>query len=272
MGKNKNTPPSPTAAATANSTMEAQMAALQATMNQIVGKLDEQSGKLSVVERSLHELRVENAAVREELAAARSELIKKDEIIVKLTDQVNRLDQQSRSSSVRIIGLQVSTDTPPGDVAKVVFNEILTPILRKAIEVGDLPATFTIPHHSHIINEAFVIPAKKGSSCPVIVKFPFQNIRSLLFKHKKTALPTFRDLPSNKIRNKFSVFEDLTPSTHAHLRTITSDPRVRSAWSYNGQIRFKIQDSETIYRVKALGDSVDSLVKAPPTGPTAMSP
>jgi len=36
---------------------------------------------------------------------------------------------------------------------------------------------------------------------------------------------------------------------------------VKSAWSYNGQIKFKLLNSETIYRAKSLTDTVDTIVK-----------
>jgi hypothetical protein len=36
---------------------------------------------------------------------------------------------------------------------------------------------------------------------------------------------------------------------------------VKSAWSYNGQIKFKLLNNETIYRAKSLTDTVDTIVK-----------
>jgi hypothetical protein len=39
------------------------------------------------------------------------------------------------------------------------------------------------------------------------------------------------------------------------------DKRVKSAWSYNGQIKFKLLNNETIYRAKSINDTVDTIVK-----------
>jgi hypothetical protein len=251
--------------------MESQLAALNATLSQMADTQMKMCSRMESIERSLHDLKVENTAVREELACARREISKKDEVIASLQDQVNRIDQASRSRSVRILGLPITAETPAASVPQIVFDQVMTPILNKAKEVGDLPASVAIPHHQFVIDEAFAIPSKKGSSCPVIVKFAFQNTRQLLFKHKKAALPVFRDLSTNQVRSQFSVFEDLCPSTHTQFRAISADPRVKNTWSFNGQIRFKLHDSESVYRVKSLKDSVDSIVK-PAAGVAAMSP
>jgi hypothetical protein len=233
--KKRSSPTSPTHQTASNSDMEAQPAALNANIMQISSKMDS-------LQQAIHDLRVENCAVREELAAARVELGKKDEAILALKDQVNRIDQASRSRSLRIHGLPVTSDTSASLVPKIVWKEIILPILQKAVEAADLPASFPMTHYQLIIDDAYAIPARKGGSCPVILKLVSSNIRHLIFHHKKSALPTVTDLPSNKLRAKFSIFEDLSPTNHAHFRTITADPRVRSAWTFNGQIRFKLQD------------------------------
>jgi hypothetical protein len=250
--------------------MEAQLAALNANIMQISSKMDS-------MQQALHELRMENTAVREELAAARIELGKKDEVILALKDQVNRIDQSSRSRSLRIHGLPVTSDTSASLVPKIVWKEVIAPILHKAVEAADLPATFPITHYQSIIDDAYAIPARKGGSCPVILKLVSNNIRHLIFQHKKSTLPTVCDLPTNKVRAKYSIFEDLSPANHAHFRAVSADPRVRSTWTFNGQIRFKIQDCETVFRVKMLSDTVDSLTKGPlqvlpHSSSTAMSP
>ncbi len=36
---------------------------------------------------------------------------------------------------------------------------------------------------------------------------------------------------------------------------------MKSAWSYNGQIKFKLLNSDTIHRAKSTSDTVDSVVK-----------
>ncbi len=102
---------------------------------------------------------------------------------------------------------------------------------------------------------------KNSHSSPVIPKLNSELIRAIVFKHKKEALPTHLDTATNRVRNKYSVFEDLSPATHAQFRTLQDDIRVKSVWSYGGQVRFKLQDSDTVYKAKSLSDTYDSLVK-----------
>jgi hypothetical protein len=236
--------------------MEAQFAEIKNALSQMQTQF---FAKMESIERSLHDLRVENTAVREELASARVEIAKRDDTIQKLSEQVNRLDQASRSNFIRIFGLEVNTNTPYATLTKSILDEIVAPCLAQAREAGDLPPS--AGPSPFLIDQAFVIPTKKGGPSPVIVKFSNLSTRNLIFRHKKAALPQVRDLASNKVRPRYSIYEDLTPANHAHLRALSADPRIKSIWSFNGQIRFKPHDSEDIVKVRSLSDTFDSLVK-----------
>ena len=230
--------------------MEPSMSDINAKLDLLVGTI----GKIHEIDAAVKGLVQENAALRADLAA-------KDVKIKTLSDQLNRVDQAARSTSLRILGLPVTIQSSQADVIAVVHREILMPILDAAKKSGDIDAHADLPPHFLIVN-AFAIPAKNNAtSSPVIVKLHSEYIRAMVFKHKKTALPTTLDLPSNRVRNKYSVFEDLAPATHAQFRSFVDDIRVKSAWSYGGQIRFKIQDSETVFKVKSLSDTYESLVK-----------
>jgi uncharacterized protein YoxC len=242
--------------------MEAYMSEMNAKLDKLCAgltKIDEIDSNVKSLDQTVKSLVRENASLREDLAT-------RDEKIQQLTDQVNRLDQAARSSSLRILGLGVTTQTSTAEIHETVFREILTPILEAAKKCGDLPAHTNLPSH-YIVSNVFAIPSKKAStSCPVILKLNSEMIRSLVFKHKKASLPTVLDISSNKVRNKYSIFEDLAPATHALFRSISEDLRVKSAWSYSGQIRFKTHNSETVYKLKSLSDTYDTVVK--PAGHT----
>jgi len=220
-------------------------------------KFDAFGQQISSIESALHDLKLENTQLREDLS-------KKDKEIRSLSEQVNRLDQVSRSSSVRILGLPITASTPATDVNKIVFNEVLHPIFEAAKKSGELPNTSYAPHF--LINNAFALPAKKGTSCPVILTLSSQFVRGLIFKYKKTALPATHDPVQKRDRPKYLVFEDLSPANFQQLRAIAADrDRVKSVWSFGGQLRFKMHNSETVYKVKSLADTVDSV-----TSPTSM--
>ncbi len=50
------------------------------------------------------------------------------------------------------------------------------------------------------------------------------------------------------------------------------DPRVKSAWSFSGQIRFKTHTSDTVYKTSSLSDTFDKLVKPPASNSARDSP
>jgi hypothetical protein len=220
--------------------------------------------KIDVLEQTIGRLVQDNAAFREELR-------KKDAIIDQLSEKVNRMDQSLRSNSLRILGLPVTPSTPASEVPTIVYREIVSPILEAAKQAGDIPADSIPPPH-FIFSNAFSIPSKKNSSSsPVIVKFYSEAIRSLIFKFKRTSLPTINDLPSNRVRPKYSVYEDLTAANHTLLRSFADDPRVKSAWSFGGQIRFKTHLSDTVYKASSLTDTYEKLVKPPQPHPAGAS-
>ncbi len=88
-----------------------------------------------------------------------------------------------------------------------------------------------------------------------MVKLSNLSSRNLIFKHKKTALPQITDMTVQRTRSKYSIYEDLTPANHAQLRALSDDPRIKSIWTYNGQIRFKPHDSETVHKIRSLSDT-----------------
>ena len=220
-----------------------------------IKKLDEIDITVKALDSKVEHLIKENDTLKQEIT-------KRDVKIQQLSDHVNRLDQASRSASLRILGLPVTIQTPPGELYEIVYREILMPIIEAAKKSGDISAQADLPLHYLIVN-AFTIPAKRASpSNPVILKLNSEFIRSLVFKHKKTALPTMLDISSNKVRNKFSIFEDLSPATHAQFRSFSEDARVKSVWSYSGQVRFKTHESEVVFKAKSLSDTFESIVKS----------
>jgi hypothetical protein len=216
--------------------------------------------KLDTLEVSVNQLLRENSALKEEVASITAEMKKKDDAIKLLTDQLNRCDQDTRTKSLRIVGLPVNANSAPDAVVDAVFQHILQPVLHAAVSKGEISES-AIPAKPFLIDNAFVIPTKKGSSPPVIVKLASQFTRNLVFRYKKDALPKAMNPETHKERCQFAIFEDLSPGNHALLRAFIEDKRVKSAWSYNGQIKFKLQNSDVVYRAKSLSDTVDSIVK-----------
>ncbi|MFN9943736.1 MAG: hypothetical protein ACK56I_30105, partial [bacterium] len=79
--------------------------------------------------------------------------------------------------------------------------------------------------------------------------------------HTRTHLIYTRlHLSSNRVLPKYSIYEDLTAANHTLLRSFADDPRVKSAWSFGGQVRFKPHHEDRVYKVSSLQDTYDKLV------------
>jgi hypothetical protein len=240
--------------------MEAALAAINATLVNMNAKLD----KIDGLESTINEMRKEISTLHEGMSALITDNNNKDEAISQLKDQLNRCDQTIRANSLRIVGLPILATTTPAEIPALVYNLILRPCIEAARAKGDLPpAAFPTSHF--LIESSFSIPTKRGSATPVIVKLTSSYIRSLVFKYKGEALAKTRDPANNKERCAFGIFEDLSPANYTLLRSFADDARVKSSWSYSGQIKFKLHDGDTVYRAKSLLDTVDSLTKGHPS-------
>jgi hypothetical protein len=227
----------------------------------IHAKLDLLIQNMSGIQMTVNSLDATVKTLVQDNAALRSELASKDEKIQALSDQVNRLDQASRATSLRILGLDVSTQSSPATIHNTVYKEILLPTLEAAKAAGDMVDLTSLPSHFLITNAFAIPPGRNSRSSTVIVKLQSEAVRSMIFKHKKLALPTTTDISTNRVRNKYSIFEDLSPASHAQLRAFNDDIRVKSVWTFGGQIRFKTNESEQVYKTKSLSDTYDTIIK-----------
>jgi len=230
------------------------------TMNAIMDKLNAMSGQMDeLLAKSDHH---ENAIkeIKQDLAAAIAINKEKDEIISKHSDQLNACEQALRSTSIRIIGLPVTTSSSPANILNCVFDLVLQPILDAAMAKGEIDE---YPSKRYLVDSAFAIPSKNQLSSPIIVKLTHPFVKNLVFQLKKEVLPTTPDSSTSRVRLKYGIYEDLTAANAAQFRTINEDPRTTAIWTFNGQIKFRVKEKDTIYRVRSLFDTVDSLMKVP---------
>jgi hypothetical protein len=181
-----------------------EMEELFVTLSNKMDAMQTQLAKLDVLpslETAVHQLVKENSVLREEVAAISQEMKKKDDTIKQLTDQLNRCDQETRSKSLRIVGLPLNSNSSPEEVSEAVLTNILQPVFQAAIAKGEIRET-AIPDKHFIIVSAFVIPSKKGASPSTIVKLSSQYTRNLVFRYKKDALPKDRHPDTRKERCK----------------------------------------------------------------------
>ena len=209
---------------------------------------------------SLKELIVE---LRKENVELREQLRQKDSELFAFKNHVNSMDQYNRSWSVRIFNLQISPQDSSNNfrVAEIAYDTAIRPILLGAVAKGDIR---DVPPVHQLLERAHVLPGLGGKTGSVIARFMNRDYRSLLFKHKREFQPRDSPPPNSKStgRYRYPIYEDLTKATFSKMRALAAHPDVRTAWSSNGIIRFRMEKdtTETIHRVSNVFDSVENII------------
>ena len=60
---------------------------------------------------------------------------------------------------------------------------------------------------------------------------------------------------------RFPMYEDLTRTTFLKMRDISQHKDIQACWSINGQLRFKIKDSEEVRKVVSIFDTVEQMLQ-----------
>jgi hypothetical protein len=251
MGPKKKTVSSPSAS---DNNSAGNMERLQEEMNE----------KLSDLVEEVRSLATELKKTKSENESLKQKVQHQADLISELRNDMNDRESHARSWSIRAINIPVPKEQESDNniVMKAVYEELVVPILEGAKACGDIA---TIPARENIIEIAHILPGKAAKK-PVIVRFISRFWRSLLFKHRKThapreAAPAPSTANSRPARMKYPFYEDLTKATFKQLKAIQADPRVTSAWTVSGSIRFKVQDCDNIYKVATMYDSVDDIIE-----------
>ena len=236
----------------ATDTMAADITAMSIKLTSLVEKMESMENLLKSTQK-------ENSKLNDQVQNQAEE-------ISYLKDRLNDREQYARSWSIRCLNMPLSKDkeTDPRHVMHTVYKELLHPILTGAQENGDIT---TIPSCEELVEMAHILPARKEGNKPIILRFYSRYMRSLIFKHRKNFAPRDTRTPNSGTgtdkppRMKYSFFEDLSRETYAKLSEIKGLPDVLSAWTVSGSIRFKTKNSDTVYKVKSLSDTYESLVE-----------
>jgi hypothetical protein len=233
--------------------------------------LEENIHKLNVLTDKVSDLETALWASSAENDKLKTTITRQEDEIAYLKDALNSREQHARSWSVRLLNIQL----PPGresdnrTVMTTVYNSFLLPILEGAKQSKEVDF---IPACDDLLETAHILPGK-GPNKPIIARFFSRYWRSVVFRHRKeyapredgASAPATRSgsgaNSSSRPRMKHSIFEDLTGLNFKQLQAIKQHEAVTSAWTVNGVIRFKIKDSEQIFKVSSLYDTVDTLIK-----------
>ena len=222
-------------------------------------KLNILTRKLEDLEETLKTVSSENRKLKETIACQADE-------IMHLKDCLNEREAYARSWSMRVLNVKLpqGQETNTRVVMDTIYKGLFLPILQGAMANKEISS---IPSCDTLLETAHPLPGK-GDNKPVIVRFFSRYWRSVIFRYRKNYAPR-ETAPANTRggaenhggRMVHPFFEDLSKATFKQLVSIKACSEVTSAWTVGGAIRFKIKDSEVIFRVSSIYDTVDSLTK-----------
>jgi hypothetical protein len=246
MGPKKQPPSSPASDSGPNRAMEQQL-------NEMNRKLTTVMEELRSLAENLKQTKQENASLKETVAQQADE-------IADLRNEINDRELHARSWSIRVnnISLREGQETNNKVVMNAVYAELVAPILAGAVTAGEI---VSVPPCEALIEIAHILPGK-GAKKPIIVRFFSRYWRSLLFRFCKDYAPREASAVADRAgRMKFPFYEDLTRATFKQLKAIQADDKVTAAWTVSGVIRFKIENSEAVYKVSNIYDTIADLTE-----------
>lgn len=234
-------------------------------------KVDSMEEKLDNLQRTLDEMKVENGQLKQENEALKLDLVSKEQSISSLQLGLDSLERHNRSYSVRITGVPLTDreERDPLQTMQKIYDVLFLPILRGAHQDG---ALHVIPGFDQLFETAHVLPGKNGSHKPIIARFYNRNLKSICFRYRKDHAPresnvgvsgrgaTASEGSERAARLRFPFHDDLTRPALFLLKALQGHEKVQACWSINGQLRYKLKNSDTVKKVKSVFDHVDDIL------------
>ena len=235
--------------------MREQLASSTTTINGL-------STRLTTIETLLKVTQAENVTLKEELQGSYSE-------VSNLKNKLNNLEQYQRSWSIRVAGLAIPTadENDSNKVKHHLYEKFLKPILAGAVQQMILPS---LPLCDEILERAHILPAKDNAVKSIIARFYCRDMRALCFMLRKEFAPkeavtraatrTSGALDTSRPKYLYQMYDDLTRTNFLKMKAIGDDKRVHQCWATNGQLKFRLVDSEQVRKVHNVFDTIDQIL------------
>jgi FtsZ-binding cell division protein ZapB len=250
--------------------------------------LDKKISKIDAIETKIHSLEIllrsltdENKELKAEIKDKNKMLDDMQKVINNQENRLNHLDQHHRSWAARVLNVPLTKEEEqePSDVIQKVYDLVMLPVLTGAKNAGKLKY---IPTADQLIEVAHTLPGKPGENKPIIMRFYNRNMKAIIFRNKREYAPRIKNKRTGGVtggatggvtggtaeagsgdpRGKFCfpLYEDLTKANLSKMREITADSRTQACWSVNGQLRFKLVNSDVVRKVNSITDSLDTIL------------
>ncbi len=197
---------------------------------------------------------------KEEVATLKTTVETQSEEISALKRKVYDLEQHSRQYSIRAYNVEIEGNSSnPNNVVAQLYRKALLPILQGAVTRGRLNS---IPDCDSIIETAHTLPGKDGKPKPIICRFYSRRIRTIILQCRKEFSPRAQPVANSRRPPPFlyPVYEDMASEAHRLLQQLIAHRDIAAAWVAGGTIRFRLSDSDNIFKVSSVFDTVDDIV------------
>lgn len=202
---------------------------LQACIDKALGsKMDEFLKQIEVQSAKIHDLEVETDRFSTEMKTVQDRINSLEDKCSSASALINHLEQYSRRNCLRVFGIEELPNENTDDA----ITSLASNYLGFNLDVSEID-------RSHRIGKK-----EQGKPRAIIVKF--QN-----YKARERCLKNRRKLKGTKI----VIQEDLTKANHQLLQATKSNPLVKSAWSYDGNIIALINKNGNEFTKRIYGPS-----------------
>ena len=171
-----------------------------------------------------------------ELLVKDARIVALEEEVTSVKGQLDDLEQHNRKECLRVKNLSLDPDRMHSNhyVKQEVYGRVLRRILERAAadpadDLAEVPSCDMLLKNAHILP----VPRKaKNNLNPIIVRLNLMDLRSKLFKYKKSfqqSLPGISD-------EKPNITEDLTRLNQCVLSRLYDSKDVAAAWTIQGNI------------------------------------
>jgi hypothetical protein len=183
--------------------------------------------------------------------------------VKRLKESSNDRDQATKSCSLRLFGYATSEEETASDGGRVFQNKLYDKIIKPCFNAAKANRELqTVPQFSTAINKIYRVGKSThiARPAPIIITFASETFRMAVLKNKRTSLPTPLVSERDAGIRRYMLVEDLTPANYNMLKQLHNCDEIEKVWSIEGRIRFKKCGQNTVYKVKSVFDSVDTIL------------
>jgi hypothetical protein len=231
---------------------------VQDQLNEILALLRSQGADIADTKKMLADSQAKVAKLETKVSSLERE-------VKHLKESVNDRDQAAKSRSVRLFGYSTSEEEAATDGGKVfqgkLYDRIIKPCLNSAKANGELQ---TVPQFATAIEKMYRAGKSTNPSrpAPIIITFTSETFRLAVLRNKRSCLPTPLTSERDAGIKRYMLVEDLTPANYNMVKQLHNREEIAKVWSIEGRIRFKKLGQDTVFKVKSVFDTVESIISS----------